>query len=209
MKYTRSYIFVLIFVAFLHCNIKAESLLSNVADSLSIELKHASNSADSLLILTDLFDVSDRSHRDSIGNIALQAAINSDNTEAALDLLRNLANVHLRSDSLLQRDLDLAMQFEPSDSRNETVAFIRMLRNMYQIRYATPLEQEKELRRLLREISTDDESDIYEQIVRLHALCLYIGASSQGELLSNYMTKLEELIDGLSGAYAIKNCYYV
>lgn len=209
MKYTRSYIFVLIFVAFLHCNIKAESLLSNVADSLSIELKHASNSADSLLILTDLFDVSDRSHRDSIGNIALQAAINSDNTEAALDLLRNLANVHLRSDSLLQRDLDLAMQFEPSDSRNETVAFIRMLRNMYQIRYATPLEQEKELRRLLREISTDDESDIYEQIVRLHALSLYIGASSQGVLLSNYMTKLEELIDGLSGAYAIKNCYYV
>lgn len=80
---------------------------------------------------------------------------------------------------------------------------------MYQVRYASPLEQDTERRKLLREISNDDESDVYEQIVRLHALCLYIGAAAQGELLSNYMMKLEKIIDNLPGAYSIKNCYYV
>ncbi|MFG6397508.1 MAG: hypothetical protein K1V89_09280, partial [Muribaculaceae bacterium] len=142
--------------------------------------------------------------------MAFHSAVRAGDSRLALDLLRNLANTHLRNDSLLQVDFDRAMRFESSDDRSATVAFIRMLHNSYKVRYATPQEQDKQIIKLLKELNVNPEGDIYEQIVRLHALCLYIGACSQGELLSGYISQLGDLVNQLPDfAYAIKNCYHV
>ncbi len=181
-----------------------------VADSLDRVLAESETPGDSAVILSDMFDVVARQHRDSIGTMAFHSAVRAGDSRLALDLLRNLANTHLRNDSLLQVDFDRAMRFESSDDRSATVAFIRMLHNSYKVRYATPQEQDKQIIKLLKELNVNPEGDIYQQIVRLHALCLYIGACSQGELLSGYISQLGDLVNQLPDfAYAIKNCYHV
>lgn len=181
-----------------------------VSDSLNVVLAKANTSADSAMILSDMFDVVGRQQRDSVGAMAFEAAVRAGDSDMALDMLRNLANLHLRNDSLLQVDFDLAMRFDPSDARSVTVAFIKMLHNSYKVRYATPQEQDKQILKLLKELSVNPEGDIYDQIVRLHVLCMYIGSSSQGELLSGYIARLGDLVNQLPDfAYAIKHCYYV
>ncbi|MDE5942180.1 MAG: HAMP domain-containing histidine kinase [Muribaculaceae bacterium] len=183
--------------------------LQQVADSLRKKLPFATTATDSMRILSDLFDAVPRDKRDSVGVLAYEAAMRAGNETVALDMLRNLANIHFRNDSLLILDLERAMLFPESDSRSETITFIRMLHNMYQVRYATPEERDAELHRLLAEVNNVRKQDVYEQIATLHALCLYIGECSQGELLSAYMQKLGDLVESVPDAYSVRNCFYV
>ena len=130
-----------------------------VADSLDRVLAESETPGDSAVILSDMFDVVARQHRDSIGTMAFHSAVRAGDSRLALDLLRNLANTHLRNDSLLQVDFDRAMRFESSDDRSATVAFIRMLHNSYKVRYATPQEQDKQIIKLLKELNVNPEGD--------------------------------------------------
>jgi len=181
-----------------------------LADSLTRELSHVTTPADSLGLLTDIFDLRPRKMRDSIGNIILNTAINAGNDDVALDALRNLANLHFRNDSLLQRDMRFIHQFKDSEDKSETRAFIQMMMNMQKVRYSTPQENERQLRDLLRKAHDSKHDNIYDDIVLLHGICLYISQYSHGELLVKYMTRLENLIDKLRPeAYSLRNCYYI
>ncbi|MDE6528049.1 MAG: hypothetical protein K2L78_03270, partial [Muribaculaceae bacterium] len=181
-----------------------------IADSLSVQLESATSAADSLELLTDIFDLSPKSAGDSIGEIILQTAVRSGNERVGLDIIRNLANNHVRNDSILGVYLKKAALFEPSDDRLQTETFIRMMRNLHNVRYSTTEEKERRLRDLLRKVSMGMDENIYDEIVTLHGICLYVAECSQGELLSKYMTLLGNKIKQLPPeAYAIKNCYYV
>lgn len=181
-----------------------------IADSLSERLIFASSAADSLELLTDIFDLRPKSMGDSIGEIILHTALCSDNDRVGLDIIRNLANMHVRNDSILGVYLKKTALFEPSDDRAQTATFIRMMRNLHNVRYSTAAEKDRRLRQLLRKVSMGMDENLYDDIVTLHGICLYVAECSQGELLSKYMTLLGNKIKLLPpGAYAIKNCYYV
>lgn len=181
-----------------------------LADSLQRVLAETRTAPDSLRILTDIYDLSGRGHRDDIGRKIVETAIRNGNPTIGLDAVRNLANTHSKSDSLLSLDMEMAMRFPDSDDRKETITFIAMMKNLYSVRYSTPEEREAQLRKLLREANAGNESDVYRSIVLLHAISLYIGESSQGELLSKYLDRLGHLIDDLRPeASSLRNMYYV
>ncbi len=179
-------------------------------DSINKELQTVTSSTDSLVLLSNLFDLYPRQKRDSLGRILYRLALATGNSQFGLDAVRNLGNNHQKSDSLLDVDIQRAMKFEPSEDRDETVTFLRMLRNTAKVNFSTEDEKEREFHRIVRLLNSSNEHDIYEQIVLLHALCLYIGDGSQGELLSKYLDRLGEMVEQLRPeAYGIRNCYYV
>lgn len=181
-----------------------------IADSLTLRLERTTTAADSIAILTDLVDLRPKVMRDSLCRMIVHTSLISGNQAAGLDALRNMANVHLRSDSLLAGDLELAKLFPESDDKAETITFIRMIRNLNNVRYCTPKQKEEMFRTLLREANVGPGNNVYDNIVMLHALSLFIGEISQGELLSKYLDQLGSLIEGLRPeAYALRNCYYV
>lgn len=178
--------------------------------TLQAELSRAAEASDSILVLSNMFDLCPRQYRDSIGTMVYDIALASGNSDYGLDALRNLGNIHQRNDSLLEIDIRRAMNFEPSDDRDETVALLRMFRNNAKVRYAAEEEKEREFYRILSKLGNTDSQDLYERIVLLHALCLYIADGSQGELLSKYLDRLGALIEQLRPeAYSLRNCYYV
>lgn len=72
-----------------------------IAGSLSDRLELATTAIDSLDLLTDIFDLRPKDKRDSIGRMILHTAACSGNDQIGLDIIRNLANLHIRNDSLL------------------------------------------------------------------------------------------------------------
>ncbi len=181
-----------------------------MADSLQRVLLNAKTANDSLALLTDIYDLSGRGHRDETGRKIVEIALRSGNTAVGLDAVRNLANNHFKNDSLLNLDMELASRFPDSDDRKETLTFIAMMKNLYSVRYSTPEERETQLRKLLREANAGNETDVYRSIVLLHAISLYIGESSQGDLLSKYLDRLGRLIENLRPeATSLRNIYYV
>lgn len=190
---------------------KADEFRQNeIADSLSRRLERTVTAADSIAILNDLVDLRPKAMRDSLCRLIVHTSLTSGNAATGLDALRNMANLHLRSDSLLDGDLEMAKKFPASEDRDETLTFIRMIRNLNNVRYCTPKEKEEMFRELLREANIGPSSNVYDNIVTLHALSLFMGAVSQGELLSKYLDQLGSLIESLRPeAYALRNCYYV
>lgn len=190
---------------------KADEFRQNeIADSLSRRLERTVTAADSIAILNDLVDLRPKAMRDSLCRLIVHTSLTSGNAAAGLDALRNMANLHLRSDSLLDGDLEMAKKFPASEDRDETLTFIRMIRNLNNVRYCTPKEKEEMFRELLREANIGPSSNVYDNIVTLHALSMFMGAVSQGELLSKYLDQLGSLIESLRPeAYALRNCYYV
>ena len=181
-----------------------------MADSLQRVLFNAKTANDSLALLTDIYDLSGRGHRDETGRKIVEIALRSGNTAVGLDAVRILANSHFKNDSLLNMDMELASRFPDSDDRKETLTFIAMMKNLYSVRYSTPEERETQLRKLLREANAGNETDVYRSIVLLHAISLYIGESSQGDLLSKYLDRLGRLIENLRPeATSLRNIYYV
>lgn len=183
-------------------------------EMLKDSLKHAltlnRTSSDSLATLIDIQDLSARRDYDSIGRHIVDIAIQSGNASIGLEALRNLASHNLRSDSMLSVDYSKALLFPDSEERRETLTFISMLQNLHSVRYSTPHEREKQLRKLLREANVNFDDDIYQNIILLHAICLYIAETSNGDLLSSYLDKLGSLIDQLRPeAWALRNSYHV
>ena len=190
---------------------KADEFRQNeIADSLSRRLERTVTVTGSIAILNDLVDLRPKAMRDSLCRLIVHTSLTSGNAATGLDALRNMANLHLRSDSLLDGDLEMAKKFPASEDRDETLTFIRMIRNLNNVRYCTPKEKEEMFRELLREANIGPSSNVYDNIVTLHALSLFMGAVSQGELLSKYLDQLGSLIESLRPeAYALRNCYYV
>lgn len=197
MKIIHPRIFFICIILAVAANVTKATVLrlDEIADSLTLRLERTTTAADSIAILTDLVDLRPKVMRDSLCRMIVHASLISGNQAAGLDALRNMANVHLRSDSLLAGDLELAKLFPESDDKAETITFIRMIRNLNNVRYCTPKQKEEMFRTLLREANVGPGNNVYDNIVMLHALSLFIGEISQGELLSKYLDQLGSLID--------------
>lgn len=61
-----------------------------MADSLQRVLLNAKTANDSLALLTDIYDLSGRGHRDETGRKIVEIALRSGNTAVGLDAVRNI-----------------------------------------------------------------------------------------------------------------------
>lgn len=206
---------ILLIMIILPSTMAALSNLSNLdrkAEMARLEesLNKATTPQDSIEILNDIFDLKPRATKDSVGKQIIELSLRSGDSKSGLDAVRNIGNLHIKSDSLIDVCIEKALEFPPSEDRDESVTFLRMLRNTAKVRFSTPAEKDRDFQQIMRQINSEKVKDKYEHIVLLHALCIYIADGTNGNLLSKYMDRLGELVEELrSEAYSIRNCYYV
>ena len=182
---------------------------SAISDSLYHCLKEATTPADSLVIMGNPFDVPPRDTGTEIGMEMFEVANRAGNSSAALSMLRNLANRYMRNDSMLVELYNLTLRYTDekttshapgtvkakSDELMETRTFIRLTRNMHQARYANEEKRDELLHDLLRTNTLTPPSNLYDQIVLVHAMCTLLVQMGSNELLASYIDSLGKLID--------------
>lgn len=181
-----------------------------VKDSLLHELSLAKTPQDSIPLLYHLYDLAGRTDKRNYNNLLFNAAKHSNNYKVQLDIIRNTCNIYTSSDSAMaicQTDAELLPE---SDDQKETITFIKVNRISRNARASSEADRQKMLQKLIGEYKQTSNADIYENVLRLYTLCIYLGSSTQGELYTEYLGKLEKLIKQLppEGRHALPNLFY-
>lgn len=182
-----------------------------IIDSLRKELKLAKNPDDSITILYNMYDLSSRSRKGAIGRQIFYTAGRLGRTDVQLDIIRNNTSLYITSDSIINGYVDLVRKMPDSEDKRETLAYIDITYNSNRIRIMPESKRQEVLQEFIREYSKNPGIDMYDQVRRLYKLCVFLGASSQGDLYVEYLTKLGNLIDQLpyENSEVLRNMYLV
>lgn len=167
-------------------------------ESLRKELASAVTPADSVRLLYNIFDIQSRREQGATCEMIYHTAMRAGDHTSALDALRHLANMYSNSDSL-QAIFEKRAHEIPgeSDDKKETEVFTYLAR----INTLSSLNDEERVRqklnKLLKKYTTTEHEDLYQHIEALFTICILLGHSTKGELLSDYLDKLGSLIDQL------------
>lgn len=185
--------------------------ITETIDRLRSLLPNATTAADSLPIILDIYDVIESVSDDSIGEELYGVVMRSGDIDAIHEITRYLARYSMRNDSVLTILQENTMRLPDSPERDVTVTYIKMMKNINHVRFAPDDgTKEKMFGQFLRLAILSPPNDIYDHIVLLHSLCMYLSESSESELLEKYIDQLGELISSLpEEATQLKNMYYV
>jgi signal transduction histidine kinase len=181
-----------------------------VKDSLLHELSLAKTPQDSIPLLYHLYDLAGRTDKRDYNKLLFNTAKHCNNNKIQLDIIRNTCNIYVASDSAMaicQVEAELLPQ---SDDQKETLTFIKVNRISRNVRASSEADKQKMLQKLIGEYKQTSNTDIYENILQLYTLCIYLGNSTQGELYTEYLGKLEKLIKQLppEGRHVLPNMFY-
>lgn len=216
--------FLIVLFMFFCCNI-VEAVPGRldkkvVSDSLYSELNKASTPSDSLSIMYDLFDLLPRDTGSLLGLKMLDVADRASNPSAALDILRNLSNRFIRSDSMLQVLYDRTLRYNNPDEETympvsqddlkETQTFLSLMQNTCQARMNDTEERRESLLLLQKTMTLTPPEDIYERIVLQHAICTLLSHFGTSDLLTTKLDELGRMISELpQSAVTLRNFYNV
>ncbi|MFG6381918.1 MAG: HAMP domain-containing histidine kinase [Muribaculum sp.] len=180
-------------------------------DSLRRELKVAQNPDDSITILYNMYDLSPRPKKGAIGLQIYSTAARLGRTDIQLDIIRNNTSLYIASDSIINSYVDLVRKLPDSEDKRETLAYIDITYNSNRIRVMPEAKRQEVLQEFIREYSKNPGVDLYDQVRRLYKLCVFLGASSQGDLYVEYLNKLGDLIEQLpeENSEVLRNMYLV
>ena len=170
------------------------------------KLKEATNTSDSIKVLLDVYNLSDKINRDRLRMQIIDLADRSDNKEVIQAVLKELA-------SSTDDTRDLARLIEISENLPEdTAKDIQTILVMEKARIdATRVDDsmiESQIADDLRQVVGIND-DPYKEIQNIYRTMSYLGAASQGPLYFEYIKRLEELVNRLPEEdHAIKNLYY-
>ena len=182
-----------------------------VIDSLKTQLAVVKTPADSINILYNIYDLSPRDVRGEIGEQLYCTAGNAGRHEVQFDIIRNNAMMYIHSDSIMDRYLSMVNSFPESDGKSETLAFLEITRSSDRIRMMPEEKRLDEMQKFMARYTKMPPKDPYDRVVALYKICVFIGASSHGDLYDRYIDKLEKAIDELPAGHRdiIRNMYLV
>lgn len=190
--------------------LKAELKINQTdADNRAKALINAGSPSDSIKILLDVYDLSDKSHRNVVRPQILALAQRTDNNVVLKDVVKDLASSTDDTD-------DLARLIEISENipekENENKKTIETLLIMEKADADAKNAHGEDLQNRIVEYAKTGMSftgDPYEEIQNMYRAIAFLGTSSQGPMYLEYITRLGELVDNLPEKdHAIKNLYY-
>lgn len=177
------------------------------ADARAKALKQVNNSEDSLKILLDVYDLSDKVHKGRVGMKILELAERTDNHEVMADLINELA-ASTDDTKALRRLIELSESISATEDKERVETVLEM-------EHAKAMAGETkgyELQQKILDTSIAGMAiggDPYKEIQNIYRAMVYLGASSQGPMYHEYIRRLEDLVKQLPEKdYAIKNLYY-
>lgn len=189
---------------------RANVVTPNTMDSLRMELKKSYYPQDSLVVLYNMYDAGTNLEKKAMAKMFYKVAKRAGDVKARLDILRNLGNLYLGNDSVQKLILAEAERIPPNPEQKETVMFIRLLIvTTNSLMKSTDKKQKFLMDALNNYRELDENTSDLKKIEMLYTLCVYLGATVQGDLLDKYLGETEALIDKLPyGLYAFHNMYY-
>lgn len=205
-------IIILIFVSGLFASaqtkIKSEAAQKAEADILIARLDSCSTASDSLKVLYDVFDVLPTSKKSEVGWKILDVAERSWDQDAAQDILRQLSVLQVRNKSALDSLYLISERLPDGEDKKSTQLFINVQRAMNEVSYLSPEERQKVLLKYVKEDLTP-KNDLYDNILDLYRVVLFMRYSSQGNMYMEYLSRLEDMIDQLPAeSKYLKNAFY-
>lgn len=181
---------------------------SNTVDSLKNELSKARNPQDSLSVYYDLFDVSERAVSKQYGWKILDISERTGNAVAQGDMLRQLASLYLKNDTVLEQ-LEEHVRYMPDGADKKAVAlFIRLQRTTNHVTFLSDDDRHEQLLEMLAEHTDDTTDNIFDDVRQLYILCMYLGNTVQGNVYYDHLQKLGYMVKKLpQAAYSIRMQY--
>lgn len=156
--------------------------------SLRKELAVADNGKDSIKILYDIFDLTDRKNFPAILREIDNVAARMGDYSTRLDVARNLANIY-KSDSLMTVLQDHVRMLPPSEDQKETLLFIKMRQITRRELYGDAAQSHANIAKLITDTASMNK---YERVLRAFNICEYLSVHAPGPLLLEYMDELED-----------------
>lgn len=186
------------------------SLHAGVIDDLNALLATTASTDDSISIMYDIFDLSDKSSRTPIAWKMLDIAERTDNDSLGLDMLRHLANTYTRNDSVLELLDKKCSDYPDGNDRRATHTFIALRRAGYMARYTSEADRLAKIRETInRYQSLPADATPYDRIERLGTLCILLGNGSHISMLAKYVDKAIEMAKSLPAQdLAVRNIIF-
>ncbi|MCH5226990.1 MAG: hypothetical protein J1F16_04140 [Muribaculaceae bacterium] len=182
---------------------------SHITRALSKEktLKSAKNTSDSIMILLDVYSLSDKINRDRVRGQILNLVQRSDNKEVITHVLQKLSTSTDDTQDLA-RLIELSDNLPDTNDRSSIQTVLEMEHAQSETSNVSDSEMEKQLADYSRNGMTMG-GDPYKEIQNIYRAMMYLGTYSQGPLYMEYMKRLEELVEALPAQdRAIKNLFY-
>lgn len=172
------------------------------------QLESLSNAHDSVKVLYNLFDLSDRTNQETIAWQIYNTAGRAKNINAQMDMLRNLATFN-NDDSVLNMLQSLADKIPNDDARAATKTFI--FNRQVSMKSRNP-NDDKFSTILLDSIVNSHNlqgNNVYDRLALVYQILQYIGVEAEGSLFIEYTEKYADIIDHLPDSdFPLKNQFY-
>ncbi|MDE6086395.1 MAG: HAMP domain-containing histidine kinase [Muribaculaceae bacterium] len=180
-----------------------------VTDSLRSSLERANTQADSISILYNIFDTSDRNSRPAIAEELYQLAFKANDVNTQLDMLRQLSNFSSASDSLYDVYLQRVKALPYSNEKKATSIFITVRSSTKATRRATIEQSQERIHELIKRAELNKGNNIQTSLELLFTICAYMEQVPNGQLFSEYVEQLGDMIENSPvRGYPLNSLYY-
>ncbi|MDE6315625.1 MAG: hypothetical protein K2L71_04080 [Muribaculaceae bacterium] len=155
-------------------------------------LAGARTATDSITLLYNIYDLSYGAAADSAASQIYRIARANRYDEVALDILRDMAQVHSDNDTILDRiQTILEKEFPESNMQKETIIFVKIYRAYLETAYTPEKELKEKVRQIINRYDGAYSTDPYERLMQHFLQCIFISHETQGTLLNRYISALE------------------
>ena len=179
-------------------------------DSLEMRLEELNNPSDSLLTLLNIYDLAlTRPQKADVIDRIIKTTTHNNNNSAKIEALTYYANDFRSNDSILRYIESELQQLPKSPRRDEALLFTHLQQIDYRLEHSTETEQSDHMVDLLKQYTSFNGQDQYEEAEVLYSLCMHLKKTTQGELLETYIDKLQQLVEHMNlPAGNVRNLVY-
>lgn len=157
-----------------------------------IELASVDSPEDSIKILYDIFDLSTRKESIPVARQIYQTAEREDNREVMLDIARQLSSFFTQ-DNELDKIIMAVSKLPTSKEQKETILYLRLRKIAVKARYESEENRVKAISETLASVD-DNKLSEHARIERLFKICQYLSNYAKGDMLVEYLDRLNALM---------------
>lgn len=166
-------------------------------DSLKTELANATNPADSVEILHNLYDCFYFDERPPLLYQIYETAERAKDYDSMLETLFMLTVVNLDDPAMEQKLIDMAKRAPESDIQKAYILYIKIRYQVAKLSKASEEERKQKLHQALKEYRSYDSHDIFGRIQYLLLICTNLRNSADSKYLIDYLSQLQTLVEQL------------
>ena len=171
-------------------------------------LQNVSTTSDSILILLDVYNLSDKVNRNRVRLQLINLAERSDNKEVIFDVLKELSSASDETGSLARLiEISESIQGNHGNDNLRTVLVMEKAKTQPSNSSDSNAKNQEMVEFIRQGMSVN--GDPYKEIQNIFRAMVYLGSESQGPLYFEYIKRLEQLVSELPEEdHDIKTLYY-